>query len=80
MAQMSLGETVDETISTLRARAEVDEEARGHLEEMMAIIWPECFYDPYSEATKRFADRLWPHIDALNKKWNLRAVKEPTPK
>lgn len=38
-----------------------------HLSALYAKIWPEAYYDSYSESTEKFSRDLWRHIDAINK-------------
>lgn len=68
MSDKPLSQEVAEKIAALEARVAVDDEAMHHLRELYAKIWPEAFYDPGSAAVEKYAQDLWPHIDALNKK------------
>lgn len=69
---MTLAEEIADKVARLEARVVIDEEALGHLRALWNSIWAEVYYDPASKETKRFAEYLLPHIDALNKKFKFK--------
>ena len=65
---------IDETIvlliddlQTLKARLVVDDEMMEHLLAIYRIAFT-TWYDPDSEAHRKWGGELWPHIEALNRK------------
>lgn len=66
-------EQVTEMVAKLEARQAISKEALGHLSALWNSIQAEAWYDPASDATKRFAAHLKPHIDALNAELKFRS-------
>lgn len=69
---MTFAEEVKQKIDGLEARQALSKEALGHLSALYNSIWAEVCYDPASEATRRFATYLLPHIKALNDELKFR--------
>lgn len=69
---MKLSEEIAQSVAALEARVVVSEKALAHLRDLYNTIGAESMYDPYNDATKRFADQLWPHIRALNEELKFR--------
>jgi hypothetical protein len=65
---MTLAEEIAEKAAKLEARTVFDDECIHHLSALWNSIWSEVYYDPASESSKRFAEHLMPHIEALNDK------------
>jgi len=53
-------------VSTLRSQRAVSEEALGHLRAIYKTAWNEGFFDPYNDKSYEAAQKIWPHIKALN--------------
>jgi hypothetical protein len=53
-------------IDALALRISVSDKSMRHLAEIYSIVWCEACYDAYNEHTKKFAERILPHIKALN--------------
>jgi hypothetical protein len=43
---------------TYHAETEIEKEARLLLSEIYGSLWAEAFYDPYNDATQKFAESL----------------------
>ena len=69
---MTLAEEIADKVAKLEARVVVDAEACRHLIDLWCCIQAEAWYDPASESSQRFAQRLKPHIDALPAKWKFK--------
>ena len=69
---MTLAEEIAEKAAQLEARTVVDDEAIHHLNSLWRSIWAEVHYDPASESSRRFAEHLLPHIEALNAKFKFK--------
>lgn len=68
MSEMSY-EDLDEVIQKLEVLKQIlnpSPKALDHMNKMYSIIWPEACYDPLDESTRKFAQELFPHIQALN--------------
>jgi hypothetical protein len=50
----------------IRRSAVISDECLKDLYELYQMIHCEAFYDPYNAKTQEFAERLWPHIKAVN--------------
>ena len=68
----TIAEEIAEKAAKLEARVVVDDEAVYHLNALWNSIWAEVYYDPASESSRKFANHLLPHIDALNKKFKFK--------
>jgi hypothetical protein len=66
--------TIEKTIAklyteldSLKARLVVDDEMMDHLRAIYSIAFA-TWYDPDTEAHRKWGEGLWPHITALNDK------------
>ena len=62
-----LTDDIKNAFDQLKARIVVSDDAMRHLNQLYALIWTEACYDPDTEDTQKYAARLLPHIEALNK-------------
>lgn len=63
--------TFKETM-TVTKTVELEQEARTELYALYQKIWCESSYNPSNEETRKFAQELLPHIQALNKLWRFK--------
>lgn len=59
--------TLETELQALKARLVVDDEMMGHLHEIYKLAFI-SWYDPDNETNKKWGEKLWPHIMALNEK------------
>jgi hypothetical protein len=57
---------IKDQIDDLASRVTVSDESMAHLNHLYGLIWIESNYDPRNESTQKFAEKLLPHIKALN--------------
>jgi hypothetical protein len=71
---MNANELIDKLkieLDAVQGRLMVDDEMMHHLQEIYFLAF--CsWYDPDSEAHKKWGDKLWPHISALNDKLHFK--------
>lgn len=63
--------TVNRT-TTVQEKVELEPDAHEALTKLYGLIWVEARYDPDNQSTQKFAERLLPHIQLLNKKWGFK--------
>ena len=68
----SLIDELQNQIAKLEELTVISDEDLEHMREIHSIAWIECFYDAYNEKSYETAHEIWPHIEALNKKFKLK--------
>jgi hypothetical protein len=58
-------------LDALQARLAVDDEMMHHLSEIYFLAFS-SWYDPDNQEHRKWGDKLWPHISALNKKLHFK--------
>ena len=67
-----LMEQLKKQLFEIEARFAIDKDAMHHMREIYSIVYGFGVYDPDNAATAAQAQRLMPHIKALNAKWGFK--------
>lgn len=72
MSAVEAVKKLSKEIAALEGRVKVDDDCMKHLYDLYDAIWIEACYDSDSQASQKFAEKLLPHIQALNDKLHFK--------